>query len=163
MKEITFRLKDVLAAVGWHELVSWRAKEALSHYRALLAHFGGDRTILRNSFKLARLRRNRELVKAVGKDFADYVQVELDFTCYTKVMTFPSWYTEYSRPYRERIFKPMHISALDVQKAAIQETDYTDYSLTPMKFGDTKGRRLAAAYLPETDTVYISDVWKLAS
>lgn len=160
MKEITFRLKDVLAAIGWNALVGWRAKEVLSHYRQLLAHFGGERSILRNSLKLAKLRRNRMLAKAVGKGFADAIQVEFELTTNTKVAKFPSWYTDYSVPYREHVFKPMEFKAVDVQEAGVGIAEYTEYRLTPTKFGDMKKRRIAAAYWPETDTVYISEVWQ---
>jgi hypothetical protein len=164
MKEITFRLKDVLAAVGWKELVSWRAKELLSHYRKLLNHFGA-RYVLPNSLKLARLRRNRALVKAVGKGFADYIQVEFDFTCNTKVEHLPEYYEPSSwQPYRFREFKPRNIffsdAALKEVPHAIAGRDYDEYEVLPTKFGDMKGNRMVAGYLAEKDTVYISKKWK---
>jgi hypothetical protein len=74
---------------------------------------------------------------------------------------FPEWYenpSEYN-PYRVRLFKPKQFSVLDIEKPYITEADYEDYTLIPMKFGDSRNRRIAAAYLAESDTVYISKIW----
>jgi hypothetical protein len=154
-------LKSELAKIGWDGFVGWRAKELLDYYRRVRGVYGNWSGAIKNSAKIAHLRRNRMLVKATGKGFADFIQIEFGFSANTKVEYFPEWYenpSEYN-PYRVRLFEPRQFSVLDIEKPYVTEADYKDYTLVPTKFGDRRNRRMAAAYLAESDTVYISKIW----
>ena len=152
-------LKNLAKEIGFEALVSWRAKELLATYRKIIKHYGGYQGVIQHSVKISKLRRNRALVKALGKQFADYIQVEFDLSDKTKVVKFPSWYSDYSQPVRERVFVPMEFLATDIDNPVVMTTNSKDYEITPTKFGNMNGHRMAAGYLPNTDTIYISDIW----
>lgn len=107
------------------------------------------------------LRRNRMMVKQIGKQFADYIQVEFNIPCDALLMAFPEWYkpSRYN-PLRFSTYKVQTFQAVTVVDSKyVPVTETIEHELQPIPFGDLQGWRMYAGYHPETYTVYIGEKW----
>lgn len=107
------------------------------------------------------LRRNRALVKQIGRQFADYIQAEFNVPCDASLMAFPEYYTPNRYvpykflAYRIQTFQP--ITVVDSEYIPVTET--IKYEVQPIPFGDLKGYRIYAGWHPETYTVYLGEMY----
>lgn len=146
-------LKDVLAVIGWRNMVSYRAKNLLAAYRAK-KRLG---YLPELEHEISTLRRNRALRKFTTKQFADAIQIEFNAPYNAHVELLPEYYKSTEVPYRFRFLHPKEFRADAVLKPYMESIDYTEYSVDCVKFG-FNNLRITAGYLKSLNTIYVSVV-----
>lgn len=107
------------------------------------------------------LRRNRAMVRQIGKKFADYIQAEFNIPCDALLMAFPEWYTPNRHvPYKFLTYGIQTFQAITpVDSEFVPVTETIKHEVTVIPFGNVSGMRIYAGYHSETYTVYLGEMY----